>query len=175
LLQALRSTWTLGSKMTETRINGWQIYPHPIFRTQYLALINEARKARLADPVHYKSKRAAKLLMATRKMAFEDIPANPADPKFRQGATLGDEYKHWRRGKFLQQYRLFFRFSETERIVVLAWVNGEETKRAYDSKTDAYRVFSRMLDRGKPPDDWNTLLAEARAGMPLLDDDFGLS
>lgn len=149
--------------MTRHDVNGWRIYPHPIFREQYLKLIDEVRKARKTDSENYKSKRAAKLLAATEKMAFQDIPADPSDPKFRQGGTLGDDHKHWRRGKFRQQYRLFFRYSEKERIIILAWLNDEDTKRAYDSRTDAYRVFARMLDSGHPPDDWHQLLAEAMA------------
>ena len=47
--------------------------------------------------------------------------------------------------------------------MVLAWVNDEDTKRAYESRDDAYRVFRRMLESGKPPNDWAALLAEARA------------
>jgi toxin YhaV len=47
--------------------------------------------------------------------------------------------------------------------LVYAWVNDEATKRAYESRDDAYRVFRRMLESGHPPDDWETLLAEARA------------
>jgi toxin YhaV len=41
-------------------------------------------------------------------------------------------------------------------------VNDEDTKRAYESGDDAYRVFRKMLQAGHPPDDWNALLAEAR-------------
>jgi toxin YhaV len=40
-------------------------------------------------------------------------------------------------------------------------VNDDRSKRAYDSKTDAYRVFTRMLKNGHPPDDWHQLLAES--------------
>ncbi|MBX9873986.1 MAG: type II toxin-antitoxin system YhaV family toxin, partial [Beijerinckiaceae bacterium] len=29
------------------------------------------------------------------------------------------------------------------------------------AKTDAYRVFKGMLDKGNPPDDWKDLLAAA--------------
>ncbi|WP_336742164.1 type II toxin-antitoxin system YhaV family toxin [Aureimonas altamirensis] len=32
-----------------------------------------------------------------------------------------------------------------------------EEVRTYDAKTDAYRVFKGMLERGNPPDDWETL------------------
>jgi toxin YhaV len=48
------------------------------------------------------------------------------------------------------------------KIIVYAWVNDENTKRAYNSDTDAYRVFKRMLKCGHPPDDWLSLLAEAK-------------
>ena len=47
--------------------------------------------------------------------------------------------------------------------MVLAWMNDEDAKRAYESRDDAYRVFRRMLESSKPPDDWAALLAEARA------------
>ena len=67
------------------------------------------------------------------------------------------------RAKYFQQYRIFFRFGEEEKVIVYAWMNDESTKRAYESKTDAYRVFRRMLDRGNPPDDWADLLKEAKA------------
>jgi 6-phosphofructokinase 1 len=45
----------------------------------------------------------------------------------RQGGTLGEEYKHWFRAKFLQQFRLFFRYQQSAgaKIIVLAWVNDE--------------------------------------------------
>src|ERR1700674_1237530 len=81
----------------------------------------------------------------------------------RQGGTLGEEYKHWFRAKFLQQFRLFFRYQQTEgaKIIVLAWVNDDSTLRAYESANDAYAVFRKMLDRGNPPDTWKELLAAA--------------
>ena len=47
-------------------------------------------------------------------------------------------------------------------MIVYAWVNDEDTKRAYESSDDAYRVFRKMLESGHPPDDWDQLLAEAR-------------
>ena len=51
---------------------------------------------------------------------------------------------------------------------MFAWVNDEDTKRAYESADDAYRVFRRMLDSGRPPSDWDQLLAEARAESERL-------
>jgi toxin YhaV len=62
----------------------------------------------------------------------------------------------------------FFRFHAQAQVIVFAWVNDEDTKRAYEIADDAYRVFRRMLDSGRPPSDWGQLLAEARAKWERL-------
>lgn len=36
-------------------------------------------------------------------------------------------------------------------------------KRAYEGSDDASRVFRKMLETGYPPDDWDQMLAGARA------------
>ena len=146
-------------------INGWSIYAHPLFLDQLDLLIEQVEKAKKKDPAAYKKKRAAKLLAAVLKVAFEDIPSDPTRDVYRQGDTLGGDYKHWFRAKFLQQFRLFFRYqqSATTKVIVLAWVNDNSTLRAYGSATDAYEVFRKMLKQGNPPDDWNTLLKTATA------------
>ena len=144
-------------------VNGWAIYAHPLFLDQLETMIASVEKAREKDPKGYKKKRAAKLLAAVLKVAFDDIPSDPTRKAYRQGGTLGDDYKHWFRAKFLQQFRLFFRYqhSASSKIIVLAWVNDDSTLRAYESADDAYAVFRKMLDRGKPPDTWKELLAAA--------------
>ena len=108
-------------------------------------------------------KNASKRLAAITKLAFDRVPQDPAQPEYRQAGTLGDDRKHWFRAKFFQQYRLFFRYHLPSKVIVFAWVNDEDTKRAYESSDDAYRVFRKMLDGGHPPDDRSQLLAEARA------------
>jgi toxin YhaV len=150
-------------KEETVEIDGWTIYAHLLFLDQLEALIVSVESARTKDPKGYKRKRAAKLLAAILKVAFEDIPSDPTRDVYRQGDTLGDEYKHWFRAKFLQQFRLFFRYrqSENSKVIVLAWVNDDSTPRAYDSATDAYVVFRKMLKRGNPPDGWNELVAGA--------------
>jgi toxin YhaV len=144
-------------------INGWAIYAHPLFLDQLEAMIEAVEKARQKDQKGYKKKRAAKLLAAVLKVAFEDIPGDPTRDVYRQGGTLGDEYKHWFRAKFLQQFRLFFRYQQSSevKIIVLAWVNDDPTLRAYESANDAYVVFRKMLDRGNPPDSRNELMMTA--------------
>lgn len=147
-------------------VNGWVVYAHPLFLDQLEALIAAVEKARKKDPQGYKKKRAAKLLAAVLKVAFDDVPSDPTRDVYRQGDTLGDEYKHWFRAKFLQQFRLFFRYQQSAdtKIIVLAWVNDDSTLRAYESANDAYAVFRKMLDRGNPPDAWNDLVAAASSG-----------
>lgn len=146
--------------MSEVEINGWKLYMHPLFQTQVSELVEKTKKERKKDPNGYQKKRHAKQLAAIGKLVFENIPANPANPEFRQGKTLGQKYKHWFRAKFFQQYRIFFRYHAATKIIVYVWVNDEKTKRAYGSRTDAYLVFKKMLENGDPPDSWKTLFKE---------------
>jgi toxin YhaV len=143
-------------------VNGWTIYAHPLFLDQLEALIKQVDAFKQKDPAGFAKKNATKRLTAIAKLAFEVIPQDPTRTEYRQGNTLGDEHKHWFRAKFFQQYRLFFRYHAQAKVIVYAWVNDEATKRAYESADDAYRVFHRMLDSGRPPSDWGQLLAEAR-------------
>ena len=105
-------------------------------------------------------------MAAIRKLAFDVIPQDPTRPDYRQGHTLGEEHKHWFRARFFQQYRLFFRFHAPSKIIVFAWVNDEDTRRAYEGSDDAYRVFRKMLANGHPPGDWDSLLAQAESPPP---------
>ena len=149
-------------------VNGWVIFAHPVFVDQLEILTEQVEALKRKDPKGWASKNPSKCLAAIGMLAFEVIPQDPTRPEFRQGDSLGDEHRHWFRVKFFQQYRLFFRYHAQARLIVLAWVNDENTKRAYDSADDAYRVFRKMLASGHPPSDWNQLLAEARAGSQRL-------
>ena len=143
-------------------IHGWTVFAHPLFLRQLDALAQQVEALRHKDPAGYKKKNASKRLAAIVKLAFDDIPQDPARPEYRQGDTLGADHKHWFRAKFFQQYRLFFRYHTPSKLIVFGWVNDDDTKRAFESSVDAYRVFRKMLESGNPPDDWNQLLAEAR-------------
>lgn len=143
-------------------VNGWTVFAHPLFVAQLRALTAQVEALQAKDPQGYTRKNATKRLAAIRQLAFEVIPQDPTRPEYRQGNTLGDAHRHWFRAKFFQQYRLFFRFHAASRIIVLAWVNDEDTRRAYESSDDAYRVFRKMLESGHPPGDWDELLAQAR-------------
>ena len=151
------------AKPTAVVVSGWTIFAHPLFLAQIEALTQQVEALKRKDPAGYAKKNASKRLAAIAKLAFEVIPLDPTRPEYRQGNTLGDEHRHWFRAIFFQQYRLFFRYHAPSKVIVLAWVNDEDTKRAYESSADAYRAFRKMLDSGHPPDDWNQLLVEASA------------
>ena len=143
-------------------------FPHPLFLDQVETLLAQVEALREKDADGFVKKNAAKRLAAIARLAFDIIPQDPARSEYRQGSTLGNDRKHWFRAKFFQQYRLFFRYHRESRIIVYAWVNDEDSKRAYESDQDAYRVFRRMLENGSPPEDWPILLAEAGHGDDRL-------
>ncbi|EGZ50641.1 type II toxin-antitoxin system YhaV family toxin [Neisseria wadsworthii] len=137
------------------QLSGYTIYEHECFKSQLEHLAekietwNKAGKTGLCPE--------AKLLNRILE-EIENIARNPDSPEYRLGNTLGQEYKHWRRAKFMGRYRLFFRYDSSSKIIILTWVNDSETKRTYGGKKDAYAIFKKMLERGNPPLEWSDLL-----------------
>ncbi len=121
------------SKLNPLVIHGWTVFAHPLFLAQLEVLARQVDAFKHKDPVGYVKKNATKRLAAVTKLAFGVIPQDPARQEYRQGNTLGDDHKHWFRAKFFQRYRLFFRYHAQAKVIVLAWVNDEDTKRAYVS------------------------------------------
>ncbi len=158
----------MSSQPAPLLVHGWTVFAHPLFLVQLEALAQQVEVFKQKDPVGYVKKNANKRLAAITKLAFDVIPQDPTRPEYRQGNTLGGDYKHWFRAKFFQQYRLFFRYHAPSKVIVLAWVNDADTKRAYESDGDAYRVFRKMLASGHPPDDWDQLLTEAKSAVAQL-------
>lgn len=144
-------------------INGWTIFAHPFFLEQIEKLIAKVEAIGRKAPAKLAGHPAAKLLKQLSIIAFERIPQDPTNARYRQGATLGDDYKHWCRDKFGGgRFRLFFRYDSNARIIIYAWVNDEHSLRTYGAKNDAYAVFAKMLANGNPPDDWNALVAACK-------------
>jgi toxin YhaV len=141
--------------------HGWRLYVHPAFGERFDTLVAEIARLRSADPGHYAQHPKAKLLKRIVDLIESEIPRNPAATEFSLGNTLGPAHRHWRRAKFLGRFRLFFRYSSQARVIVYAWVNDENTLHKAGGHNDPYSVFSRLLRRGQPPDDWNALIREA--------------
>jgi toxin YhaV len=152
-----------GGKPAAVVIHGWTVFAHSLFLAQLEVLSRQVAALKQREPVGYTKKNPTKRLAAITKLAFDVIPQDPTRPEYRQGGTLGREHTHWFRAKFFQQYRLFFRYHASSKVIVFAWVNDEDTKRAYENGDDAYRVFRKMLESGHPPNDWQALLMQARA------------
>lgn len=143
-----------------TEAHGWSLRMSNAFAEVYAALEGEVGRLQTSDPEGWRSNSKTKIFAAVRHLMFEAIPANPNSPKFQQGNTLGFSHRHWRRAKFMQRFRLFYRFDSATRIVVYGWLNDENTLRKAGSKTDPYNVFVKRLDRGDPPDNWAELLRD---------------
>lgn len=151
-------------------VNGWTVFAHPLFLDQLDDLTQQVEALKRKDPSGFIKKNAAKRLAAIAKLAFEVIPQDLARPEYRQGNTHWARITNtgWFRAKFFQQYRIFFQYHAQSRVIVFAWVNDSDTKRAYESNDDACRVFRKMLDGGHPPDDWDQLQVESRAASTRL-------
>jgi toxin YhaV len=143
--------------------NGWKLYQWKAFGSTFADLVGEVERLEAADPTAFRDHPTTKRLAAIFRLVTEIIPRDPNAPEFRQGNTLGTANRHWFSAGFYERYRLFFRFRSDARVIVYAWVNDEDTKRARGSRTDAYAVFGRMLRSGAPPTDWDQLLREAEA------------
>lgn len=136
--------------------NGWTLYAHPEFLSQLERVYALAKRE--ADP----QGEATKVLAWITRAIFDEIPSDPMHKDYRLGGALAG-ITHWFRDKYAGQFRLFFRYDSKAKVIIYGWVNDEDTLRAYDSKTDAYKEFRKRLSNGVPPDSWGDLLKEASA------------
>lgn len=143
-------------------VNGWTLLFHQAIIGQLRRLAVASGRARRADPKGYRSNANVKLLAALAKLMLEVIPIDPGRPEYRQGNTLGAEYRHWFRAKFLGRFRLFYRYDSRSHLIVYVWVNDERSLRQRGARSDPYEIFRRMLEAGNPPNDWAVLVEEAR-------------
>lgn len=151
-----------GQRPRPVVINGYHLLVWPAFAERWRKLKAEVERLRDADPENYHRTPAAKLLAAVRDATLRGIPRDPSADRYRQGNTLAPEYRHWRRDKFFQRFRLFFRYSSAPAMIAYVWLNDDSTLRKSGARTDAYAVFRAMLERGRPPTDWEELVRECR-------------
>jgi toxin YhaV len=132
-------------------------------------LIRTVEALKKQQPKTYRNHPKTKLLKRVLDLILAEIPRDPNAAVFQLGNTLGPAYRHWRRAKFLGRFRLFFRFSSTHKAIVYAWVNDETTLRKAGAQSDPYAVFTRRLQEGNPPDNWEALFREAETAESRLD------
>ena len=143
--------------------HGWNLLFHDGLIEQLQKLQAAAHRAQAQDPQGFESNANVKLFNALAQLILETVPSDPSREAYRQGNTMGPTYRHWRRAKIGQRFRLFFRFDSKTRIIIFAWVNDENTLRSCGSRSDPYAVFQKMLQRGQPPDDWAALMSASKA------------
>ena len=143
--------------------HGWTLLFHDCLREQIQKLETAVARAQTQDPEGFASNANVKLFNALSNLILDTIPSDPNREEYRQGNTMGAEFRHWRRAKIGRRFRLFFRFDSKAKIIIYAWVNDEQTLRSSGSRSDTYAVFQRMLTRGHPPDDWAALLAACQS------------
>ncbi len=142
-------------------VNGWTLLFHDAIIGQLSRLCDACERARKTAPRNFQANANVKLFAALARIMLEVVPADPSRPEYRQGNTLGEDYRHWFRVKFLGRFRLFFRYDSRARLIVYAWVNDERTLRKAGSKNDPYEVFKQMLKSSNPPNDWAALVKKA--------------
>ena len=147
--------------------NGWTLLFHECLIDQLRKLEAAAARAQRQDPDGFASNANVKLFDALSHLILQAVPSDPNREEYRQGNTMGVDFRHWRRAKIGRRFRLFFRFDSKSKIVIYAWVNDENTLRSAGSKSDPYVVFQRMLERGNPPDDWASLKLASQSSWTL--------
>lgn len=147
-------------------VNGWRLFQYPLFEHQLRTLTQAVQELSITQPDADKEHPKTKLLATIHRLITETIPRNPNAPEFRQGDTLGPDNRHWFRAKFHQRYRLFFRFSSKDKVIVYVWVNDESTLRKAGARTDVYAIFTSMLEAGDPPRTLEALLKRATELKP---------
>lgn len=143
--------------------HGWTLLFHDCVVEQLLRLRAAAARAERRDPINCEQNANVKLFRALSRLMLEVVPTDPANDDYRQGRTLGEAHRHWRRAKIGRRFRLFFRYDSKSRVIVFAWVNDEQSLRSAGSRSDPYSVFQKMLERGNPPDDWAALLVASKS------------
>lgn len=119
----------------------WSLLFHRCVLEQLERLKAASDKARASSPHNAHENANVKLYAALAKLILQTIPSDPARDEFRQGNTMGPEFRHWRRAKIGRRFRLFFRYDSRTNVIIYAWVNDENTLRTAGSKNDPYTVF----------------------------------
>ncbi len=132
----------------ERTFHGWTILFTEPFVSSYRDLSANARrlKGELSD-VEYAQHPDVKLFLAVRELTKEVIPS---DPHHRDYQLRGELAKFRRtKGRGLpRRYRLFWAFSDRSKAIIFIYLNGTDSLRKEGGRTDPYRLFAGMVQRG---------------------------
>ncbi|MBB1384396.1 type II toxin-antitoxin system YhaV family toxin [Pseudoalteromonas sp. SG45-5] len=141
----------------------WEKYWHTVFENRYTEVLDQVEREAKKDPEHFYESAIYKLFECVTDCIENRIFIDPQAPAFILGNTLGKSNRDWRRAKkgMPNRYRLFFKFSSTNKAIVLAWFNDQSTLRKDGSKTDVYEVFKKMLLKGVIPSSIEELIEQS--------------
>ena len=79
--------------------HGWNLLFHECLSQQLVKLHAAAERAQQQDPEGFQSNANVRLFAAISKLIFDTVPIDPNREEYRQGNTMGAEFRHWRRAK----------------------------------------------------------------------------
>lgn len=108
--------------------HGWVLLFHDCLIEQLQKLKAAAQRAQENDPNGFEANTNVKLFRALSRLMLEVVPQDPGRAEYRQGNTMGQAHRHWRRAKIGSRFGLFFRYDSTAKVIIYAWVNDEQTQ-----------------------------------------------
>ncbi len=158
------------------RINGWLVLARPALAHRYAALRDEARRLRaVLPPEELNHHPSVKLAAQVHRLMTDIVPGDPDHPDFRLTGSL----RRFRRAKghgLPPRYRLFWTYSQAQRVIIFLYLNDERSLRKEGAKSDPYAVFRRMVERGDIGSDFAANLVawsreypeDARRHLPVV-------
>jgi len=129
--------------------NGWKLFYHPVFGDRYAELRDRARALKKQLPRNeFVRHPEVKLVAAVRRVVLESIPENPNRPDFWLKGDLA-KFRRVKRYGLPDRYRLFYVFSEQQKVVIVLYLNERGTLRKEGAKTDPYEVFGELVRSGR--------------------------
>jgi len=139
--------------------NGWKLLYHPVFGDRYAELRERVRVLKKLGNADFARQPDVKLVAAVRRAVLEIVPQDPNRPDF----WLKDDLAKFRRVKgygLPDRYRLFYAFSEREKVIIVLYLNETATLRKDNAKTDPYEVFKNMVRSGRVGSDFEANLKQ---------------
>lgn len=130
------------------KINGWTILFHPLFDDQWQQLLNlvKSLRSRLSQE-DFVQHPQVKLFKALTVGIEEKIPNEPLASYFALRKPL-DKYSRLKKMGLPNRYRLFFKVFPQQKVIVILWLGFP---RKEGDKKDCYRVFAKMVKKGRFP------------------------
>jgi toxin YhaV len=137
--------------------NGWTIFFHPLFYSQWLSLVEKVKKLKAKlEPTDFVIHPDVKLLKAIDTGIREKISLDPFASHFALQKPL-QKYGRLKKMGLPNRYRLFFRAFQERKVIIILWLGFP---RKQGDKKDCYQVFTKKVINGEFPNSLEELLEE---------------